>query len=367
LTGNKFFFPEIQPNMFALKHYPEQISGRELDIYLARGWYRMGQTIFTTHFLCFEKTFYSAIWIRQDLQGYTFRKSLRKILRKNDRQFEVSYRPALINEERERLYQVYRQDFPGVLAPTLLDSLQDGGFSNIFDTYEVSIYDEGKLIGLSYFDIGENAVASITGIYHPDYQKHSIGFYTMLKEIQFCQDRGIRYYYPGYVVPGYSRFDYKARIGAVDYYDLRRNDWFAYEKLKKQHIPIHQMELQLNELARLLREAGFAARIKYYPLFEANLFGYWHLPYFDYPILLLFRSHPSNKVYDILIFDPRTQLFQLLRCNGIEDFQFYFNEQFLNSFRGPRFFMELINVEQVLLSSRSAEVMSQSLKKLAAR
>lgn len=367
MTSNKSIFPEIQPNMFALKHYPEQISRRELDIYLARGWYRMGQTIFTTHFLCFEKTFYSAIWIRQDLQNYTFRKSLRKILRKNDRQFEVKYRPALITEERERLYQKYRKKFPGVLAPTLLDSLQDGGFVNIFQTYEVAIYDGDQLVGLSYFDLGEQAAASITGIYHPDYQKHSIGFYTMLKEIQFCQDQNIRYYYPGYLVPGYDRFDYKARIGAVDYYDLSQQGWLPYRELKKSQIPLKQMEQQLNLLAKLLRKEGFAAKIKYYPLFEANLFGYWHLPYFDYPIMLLFRTHPFRKVYDILVFDPRTQLFQLLRCNRIEDFQFYFNEQFLNSFQEERFFMELINVEQVLLSTKSAEVMSQSLKRLAAR
>lgn len=353
--------------MFALKHYPEQMSGRELDIYLARGWYRMGQTIFTTHFLCFDKNFYSAIWIRQDLKDYKFRKSLRKIIRKNDRHFEVAFRPALINEERERLYQIYRQDFPGILAPNLLESLQDGGYTNIFKTYEVAIYEGEKLVGLSYFDLGEESAASIIGIYHPDYKKHSIGFYSMLKEIEFCQNQGLRYYYPGYVVPGYPRFDYKARIGDVDYYNLKRNDWLPYQSLPPQQIPIHQMELQLNELAKLLQVDGFATRIKYYPLFEANLFGYWQLPYFDYPILLLFRTNTMSKVYDVLVFDPRTQLFQLLRCNGIEDFQFYFNEQFLHSFRGPGFFMELINVEQVLLSARSAEVMSQSLKKLALR
>jgi arginine-tRNA-protein transferase len=40
-------------NMFADKHYPENLNLWELDQYLEKGWYRMGQVIFTTHFLFF--------------------------------------------------------------------------------------------------------------------------------------------------------------------------------------------------------------------------------------------------------------------------------------------------------------------------
>lgn len=353
--------------MFALKHYPERLSGRELDEYLARGWYRMGQTIFTTHFLCFDKYFYSAIWIRLDLKGYTFRKSLRKVLKKNDLQFQVTYQPAIVDDQREQLYEAYRKDFPGLLAPTLIDSLQDGGHANIFNTYEVAIFDDDKLIGLSYFDLGTAAAASIIGIYHPDYKKYSLGFYSMIKEIQFCQMRNIRYYYPGYVVPGYSRFDYKSRIGEVDYFNLYHREWLPYSQLKDHEIPITKMELQLQDLAEQLKQAGLDVQLKYYPLFEANLFGYWHLPYFDFPVMLLFQRHFQQNAYDLLVFDPRTNLFQLLRCNGIEDFQFYFNEQFLHSFQGPQFFMDLINIEQVLLTSKNAITMCQSLKSMVAK
>lgn len=350
--------------MFALKHYPQRISGRELDIYLLRGWYRMGQNIFTTHFLCFGRDFYSAIWIRQDLQGYRFRKSLRKILRKNDQAFQVYARPALINTEREQLFQLYRRNFPGVLAPTLLDALQDGGFTNIFNTYEIAIYDQDQLVGLSYFDLGEASAASITGIYHPDYQQQSLGFYTMLREIQFCQEQGIRYYYPGYVVPGYARFDYKARIGEVEYFDLANHSWRPYHELQPEDIPIRQMEVRLGELAQVLQADGWSPQIKYYPLFEANLFGYWHLPYFDYPLLLLLQTDAAQHRYDLLVYDPRTALYQLLRCQNVEGFQFYFNDEFIHNFQGPDFLLELINVERVLLSAHSAEGMRQALQKL---
>ena len=62
---------------FAEKHYPEVLLPEDLDAYLEKGWYRMGQTIFTTHFLCFDKGFFSAIWVRLDLQNFSFNKRQR--------------------------------------------------------------------------------------------------------------------------------------------------------------------------------------------------------------------------------------------------------------------------------------------------
>ena len=79
----------------------------------------MGQTIFTTHFLCFGKQFYSAIWIRLELENYIFRKRvcLRKLIRQNSDQFRVSVNKGIINNEKEQLYQKYRRKFPRCPRP----------------------------------------------------------------------------------------------------------------------------------------------------------------------------------------------------------------------------------------------------------
>ena len=87
---------------------------------------------------------------------------------------------------------------------------------------------------------GKKSAASILGAYDPDYRKNSLGFFTMLMEIQFCQQMSIPYYYPGYVVPGYSRFDYKLRIGPVSYFDLRQQEWLPYNQLREEDIPAQQ-------------------------------------------------------------------------------------------------------------------------------
>ncbi len=133
--------PKIPPNpwhidfffgccvlMFAIKHYPEQIKGKELDDYLANGWYRMGQTIFTTHFLCFGEAFYSAIWVRLDLEKHEFSKSLRKIIKRNNERFQFHFGKAVIDISRENLYQRYRVTFPGfrLFSPELTRALEPG-------------------------------------------------------------------------------------------------------------------------------------------------------------------------------------------------------------------------------------------------
>lgn len=347
--------------MFAEKHYPDMMVPEELDAYLARGWYRMGQTIFTTHFLCFNHQFFSAVWIRLSLEGYQFRKSLRKLIRNNQLEFHTEVRRAFIDSEKEQLYQKYKASFKGVLAPSLKDSLLDGEDFNIYDTMEVSVYKDQQLIATSFFDQGKDSVASIMGIYDPDYQKNSLGFYTMLMEISFCLKRGLPYYYPGYIVPGYPRFDYKLRIGEVDYYDLQTYKWQPFAQLNPQDIPLTKMRNKLGLLERTLDKKKATIKVQYYPLFEANLFGFWRAQYFDYPIMLNCLPNQSNHYFLLCVFDVHENAFILYQCAPFEDLHFYFNESYLKSFDQESYFTSLVIIDQVLEKEENMEAMAEKI------
>ena len=351
--------------MFAEKHYPELLIPEELDSYLAKGWYRMGQTIFTTHFLCFDEHFYSAVWIRLPLRGYQFRKSLRKLMLRNQRAFRTEVRKASLGPAKEKLYQRYRADFTGALAPSLKDSLLDGEDYNIFDTYEVSIYDGNRLIAFSFFDLGRKSAASITGVYDPHYRKYSLGIYTMLMEIAFAQQKDLDYFYPGYIVPGYPRFDYKLRIGEpqeVQYFDLQADNWRPYDQINDEKIPLRRMEERLRMLHQSLMAHQIPSRQQYYPLFEANLFGFWQAPYFDYPFFLWCYPGRPRSFYYLIVFNVRENEYQLLRCSPFDDLQFYFNESFARTFNQEQFFLELIVIEEKLASSPRMEDILNALR-----
>ncbi len=333
----------------------------ELDAYLARGWYRMGQTIFTTHFLCFNHQFFSAVWVRLSLDGYQFRKSLRKLIRNNQLEFHTEVRRAFIDSEKEQLYQKYKASFKGVLAPSLKDSLLDGEDFNIYDTMEVSVYKDKQLIATSFFDQGKDSVASIMGIYDPDYQKNSLGFYTMLMEISFCLKHGLPYYYPGYIVPGYPRFDYKLRIGEVDYYDLQTYKWQPFSQLNPQDIPLTKMRNKLGLLERTLEKKKVAIKVQYYPLFEANLFGFWRAQYFDYPIMLNCLPNQSNHYFLLCVFDVHENAYILYQCAPFEDLHFYFNESYLKSFDPENYFTSLVIIDQILEKEEHMEIMAEKI------
>ncbi len=346
--------------MFAEKHYPESLKPEELDTYLAKGWYRMGQSIFTTHFLCFGQRFYSAIWIRQDLKGFSFGKRLRKLVKGNKNRFRAEVRQGKIDLEKERLYQRYRRGFPGVLAPTLKDSLLDGEDFNIYNTFEVCIYNGDQLIGFSFFDLGATSAASILGVYDPAYKRNSLGFYSMLLEMEYCLEKGLRYYYPGYVVPGYSRFEYKLRIGPVDYFHMGKEAWLPFKDLIPEEVPIEKMRNRLKEIQNKLSGSEVYCKLQYYPLFEASLFSFWRANYLDFPIVLNCSSENSERPL-LVVFDTKEDRYFLLHCSNFEDPNIVFNEGYINNFTPSRFLTSLMVVNAFWAVSHDPQAVANTL------
>ncbi|MFN7119504.1 MAG: arginine-tRNA-protein transferase [Saprospiraceae bacterium] len=347
--------------MFAEKHYPEHLLTEELDAYLARGWYRMGQSIFTTHFLCFGDQFYSAIWVRLALKHYNYSKSLRKILRRNNERFTASFTKSQLTYEKEQLYQRYKASFPGMLAPTLKESLLDGEEYNIFQTYEVNVYDGSRLVALSFFDVGKDSAASILGIYDPTYSDYSLGLYTMLMEIEYCLQHDMSYFYPGYVVPGYPRFDYKLRIGDVQYYNISNDNWLPFKELSLEEVPMQKMQRKLDELQQVFKKNNIPSKQYLYPLFEANLFAFWQTEYFDFPVFLMCYPQEKASSYFIVIYDMHSEAYHLLECTPLDDLMFYVNESYASLFDRRRFFLELIVIKDQLLRTSNPEHLALTL------
>ena len=99
--------------MFSEIKYPGKVSPVRLDLYLQQGWRPMGQAIYTGHFSFFDDNrAHSTICIRLPLKGYTFRKSLRKLKNRNDREFSFRVRKAFIDQEKEQLNNISTNYFP---------------------------------------------------------------------------------------------------------------------------------------------------------------------------------------------------------------------------------------------------------------
>jgi leucyl-tRNA---protein transferase len=239
--------------------------------------------------------------------------------------------------------------------------LQDGENFNIYNTLEFTARENGRLVAMSYFDAGKTSLSSILGFYDPAIKDLSPGLFTMLMEIKYGLDHGFHFFYPGYVVPGYARFDYKTRIGPVDFFDLSTNDWIPLTDRARQETPLYQMRLKLEILRQKALEMRIDLPIKYYPLFEANIFGYPALPFFDYPILAYAGLTKDQDGRNIIVYDPRTKQYQLVHCSDFDYAMFYFNDNFVNTYNPERHFLELILVEEVLESNADPGVILKRL------
>ncbi len=220
----------IEPLIF----YPPRLFGKELDDFLSLGFYRMGQGIFSTHYLIVNDQVHEVSWLRYHIPSVKLSRSVNKICRHSNR-FSCSFKPLSITDEMEALFSLYKTgiDFdPAISVHHWLLEEQD---QNVYDTQIIEIRDGGRLIAVGVFDKGENSIAGIMNFYDPAYKKYSLGKYLMLLKVKFAAAENIEWYYPGYIVKGYEKFDYKLFIGhsSASIYQPGRNEWVPYNPNKE--------------------------------------------------------------------------------------------------------------------------------------
>ena len=150
--------------------------------------------------LCIDANVFSVVNIRLDLHNHSLKKSHRKIKRKVEQRFTIAIGPAKINPSRQALYDQHKTRFKGFIHETLDEYLHAGFHSTVFDTHEIAVYDEDRLIAVSFFDLGERSMASLLALYDAEFSDYSLGTYTLLKEIEYGTMTGKKWYYPGYVL-----------------------------------------------------------------------------------------------------------------------------------------------------------------------
>ena len=198
-------------------HDPDRYDRR-----LAEGWFRSGPIMVWAKVLCLDEQIRGLVQIRLPLDEKDgASRSARRRFRRNRERFRTEIGPARIDLEREALYEKTKHRFMSFVSSEL-GPLVFGEDPSLYETRECAVYDGDRLVAVSYFDVGREAIASQLGLHDPDYANHGLGTYTLLEEVDFGRSIGAKYLYPGYVVPGSSRFDYKRQIGRVQYLEGRR-------------------------------------------------------------------------------------------------------------------------------------------------
>lgn len=351
-----------------------KISPHELDNALEKGWYRAGQTIFTCSFVMIEGSIYSAIWLRQEISKLKFSKRRRKRLKEFKNEFEVSYQPFEMTEEKIELYKLYRKHFKG--APSFSIQSNLGYYpqgENIFNSYEVSLRKNGELIGYTVFDLGEESITSIISVYNnfdPQYEPLSIGINTMYLEMEFAQENKFKYYYPGYFVPGNERFDYKIKISkSLEFLDYFNQKWLFMDNYSTEKNDF--IEVLSDKLFYLLDlmfdaygfdtdccEEGYVCQYNLFELSTLNLEmgkinpNLWHPQYLN---CYLWKNNDETK--HIVVYNLNNKKYELLLCE-FDNIRSKVNAPGLPE----NYPIYMITIRETILASEKAEEIVEKIK-----
>ncbi len=305
--------------MFAAVNHPETLTPEEIDSYLLQGWFRMGPTIFTTNFLSFKENLYGAIWLRVNLDTYNGEKTQTKLFRLNS-SLRTETKRATITEEKEMLFEAYKKSVVFEASASVKHLLLGKSDRSAYDTYEICVYDNEKLIACGYFDLGASSAMGISCFYDPAYKKHSLGKYLIYLKMAHCKAVGFQYFYPGYFVPGYPFFDYKLTMAkdSLQYLQLETQQWHPIEAFSKELAPLETMRRKLASLQQKLREQGVTCVLMRYEFFDANLIpDLVGADLFDFPLFLFMPGSLQDPVNQFIIYDVIDQQYHLIRCRGI--------------------------------------------------
>jgi len=193
-------------------------SPEQMDTLWANGWRHFGPIFYryrqalTPAGLCHVQP------LRVDADRFEPSKSQRRVLRKNE-DLEIRVRTAELLEDRQRLFDLHKQRFADNVPNSLEDFLGPAPHAGPCQTLELGAFLRGRLLAVSYLDVGATGVSSIYAFFDPDESHRSLGTATLIWEILLARRTGRRWCYPGYAYVEPSGYDYKKRFAPMECYD----------------------------------------------------------------------------------------------------------------------------------------------------
>lgn len=166
---------------------------------------------------------------RINLAKFSFSDSQKRILRKNQ-DLSIEILPTVIDDEKTALFELHKVRFDHNIPDSLYDFLSIEPANSPCKNLSIEIRKDGKLLAVSFLDIGKKATSSVYAMFHPEEGKRSLGLYTMLLEIEYSIKQNCTYYYSGYTYIEPSFYDYKKKFRSLEGYNWEK--WVSLDAEK---------------------------------------------------------------------------------------------------------------------------------------
>lgn len=207
-----------------------RVTPGDLDRLLAQGWRHFGSFFFRYSANIHEGLACQVRPLRVRVAEFAPTKSQRRVLRRNA---DLSYRVqrVTIDETKHTLFEKHTTRFRGNVPDSITNFLGEDPAHIPGYMLEFAVFDEARLVAVSFLDIGVKSVSSVYAMFDPEYERRSLGIYTALLELEFAKQMNFSLYYLGYSYDVSSPYDYKKRFPALEVYDWR-GSWIPEPRLK---------------------------------------------------------------------------------------------------------------------------------------
>jgi arginine-tRNA-protein transferase len=154
----------------------------------------------------------------------------------------IDIEPAIFSEEKYALYCSYQvaihgdklEDLsPNAFTKFLVDSplvtakKEDvGKYGSFHQLYRL----RGRLIAVGVVDLLPSGLSSVYCLYDPELKALALGKYTALKEIEYCQNNGLEFYYMGFYIHSCEKMRYKAEYAPSELLCPTTFSWHPIEQ-----------------------------------------------------------------------------------------------------------------------------------------
>ncbi|MCX7600398.1 MAG: GNAT family N-acetyltransferase [Meiothermus sp.] len=199
-----------------------EVAAEQMDALWAQGWRHFGVYFFRYSRL----RNHTVLPLRVRLAHHTLSQSQRRVWKKNqDLVFRLQ--PAFVNSEVEALFERHKTRFTHSIPERIYNFVSRRPARIPCRCHSLTLHHQGRLVGISYLDEGAQATSSVYQCFDPACARRSLGILMILRCIQLSLEWGKQFYYPGYAYLEPSEYDYKKRLGALEYYDWEGN-WRPY-------------------------------------------------------------------------------------------------------------------------------------------
>lgn len=166
----------------------------------------------------------ACIPVRVIAERFILKKHHKRVLKKNN-DLEIRIEAAADSAKYYNLYSNYisERHVDGDMYPPTREQFRSFLFSQWSDTFFLSAYKKNKLMAVAVTDKQRSGISAMYSFFDPYEAKRSLGVYSILKQLEYCQALGLKYLYLGYWIKNSKKMAYKAQYRPIEIYS--NNNW----------------------------------------------------------------------------------------------------------------------------------------------